>query len=64
MAIRSLTYTDIPLAKRQETASKALDRLRERLNDPSTNPEQLPLLTQQLAKLEQWASDPLPEEGT
>jgi hypothetical protein len=61
MAIRSLTYTDIPAAKRQETASRALERLRERINDPSTDPERVDQLKQQLVKLEQWASDTLPE---
>ena len=61
MGIRSLTYLDIPAAKRQENASRALARLRDRVNDPMNSPEQTVQLSQQIAKLEQWASGTLKE---
>ncbi len=65
MAVRSLTYLDIPAVKRQESASKALQRLRDRINDPLTSPEQSEQLRQQLAKLEQWSNGTIPQqEGT
>lgn len=60
MAIRSLTYLDIPASKRQETASKAVARLRDRVNDPTTSPDQRALLMSQLAKMEQWVSGTIP----
>jgi hypothetical protein len=56
MAIRSLTYTDIPLAQRRESAAKTLERIKERINDPVVTPELRQQLTQQLVKLEQWAN--------
>ncbi len=59
MAIRSLTYLDIPAAKRQETASRALSRLRERLADPTLGPDQVRQLSEQASHLEGWASGKL-----
>lgn len=60
MAVRSMTYLDIPAAKRQETASKVISRLRERQNDPLTTPEQAQQLTDRVTQLELWASGKLP----
>lgn len=62
MAIRSLTYLDIPAAKRQETASKTMGRLRERINDPLASTEQRILLAEQLARMEQWVGGTIPGE--
>jgi hypothetical protein len=56
MAVRSLTYLDIPAAKRQETANKVISRLRERLNDPLTTPDQALLLAERVSQLEKWAN--------
>ena len=58
MGIRSLTYLDVPLKRRKESAGKALARIRERLNDPTTPPEQAEKLRVQMAAMEQWAADP------
>ena len=56
MAIRSLTYLDIPAAKRQEAASRALARLQERLGDPTLNPDQAQQLKEQAKRLKGWSS--------
>lgn len=60
MAVRSFTYLDIPAAKRQETATKVISRLRENLNDPTTTSDQAARLTQRVAVLEQWANGTIP----
>ena len=60
MAVRSMTYLDIPAAKRQETANRVISRLRERQNDPLTTPEQVQQLTDRITQLELWASGQLP----
>lgn len=54
MTIRSLTYTDIPLARRTDSASKARMRLQERLSDHSLNESQRSDLMAQLERLNKW----------
>lgn len=63
MAVRSLTYLDIPVAKRQESAARILSRFRERINDPLTTPEQAGQIAEQIAKLEHWVRGTIPTEG-
>ncbi len=66
MAVRSLTYLDIPAAKRQETALKVIGRLKERLNDPLVTSDQATLLSERVKQLELWANGTIPtnpEEG-
>ena len=56
MAIRSLTYHNIPVTKRHESAARALTRLRERLGDATLTVEQAQQLQAQVARLEGWIS--------
>jgi len=63
MAIESLTYLDIPVAKRRIAAVKAGMTLHRRLCDPNITPEQVELLRGRLVDLEKWASNAPEEEG-
>jgi len=60
MAVRSLTYLDIPSARRRENAASAIMRLRERIADPLTTPEQSQKLRDQLVVMEQWINGTIP----
>lgn len=62
MAIRSLSYLDIPSSRRQEAAARSLGMLRERLGDPSLSPEQAQALKERMATLEKWTSGTLEEQ--
>lgn len=62
MAIRSLTYLDIPAGKRKDSASKIINKVREQLNDPLTTVEQAQKLQDRLILLEQWANGSIPTE--
>jgi len=63
MAIRSLTYLDIPVNKRRESAARTMARLHDRLNDPVLEEESRQRLLQEKAKIEQWVLGTLPNEG-
>jgi hypothetical protein len=63
MAIQSLTYLDIPVAKRKDAAAKASTLIRERLCDPLVTPAQAQKMMARLQQLEQWALDVSPSEG-
>lgn len=57
MTIRTLTYKDIPSARRREAASKSKLRLQERLADRSLTEEQRSDLLDHLATLDKWLTD-------
>lgn len=57
MAIKTLTYLDIPSQQRRSQAASALNRVKERLNDPTLDRDQRVKLMEQMAKLNNWASD-------
>jgi len=61
MAIRSLTFLDIPASKRRDSAARALIRLQERMGDPSLNPEQRQQLKDQATRLEGWVAGRSPQ---
>lgn len=61
MAIRSLTFLDIPASKRRESASRALIRLQERLGDNTLSEDQRQQLKDQATRLEGWVAGRSPQ---
>ncbi len=62
MAIKKLTYTDIPSSLRAKAAGEAQRRLQAVLSDPVATSEQRELARRQQGVLRQWASGTLPSE--
>ncbi len=62
MTIQSLTYQDLPAPKRRASANKALQRLREQLNNTALSPEQVSEYKAQMERVEKWAAGTL-EKG-
>jgi hypothetical protein len=62
MTIQSLTYQDLPATKRRASAHKALQRLREQLNNTALSPEQTSEYKAQMVRIEKWAAGTL-EKG-
>ena len=62
MTIQSLSYQDISASKRQASANKALQRLREQINTTAPNSDQLADYKAQMVRIEKWAAGTL-EKG-
>ena len=62
MAIESMTYLNVPVAKRKASAARATQFIQERLCDPTVSPEQAAKMRDRLKVLEQWATE-TPKEG-
>lgn len=56
MAIKTLTYQDIPASQRRKTANAALSRLREHLSDPTVTNEQGQKMRDRIMHLENWVA--------
>jgi len=60
MAIQSLSYLNIPEARRREMGSKALQRVYEALHDPMLSEEQRGRMQERIERLNQWVAGTLP----
>ena len=60
MAIKHVSYLDIPAPKRQKMAAQSVGRIREQLNDPTISPEAVDQLMTKLSNLEKWVRGELP----
>ena len=61
MALKHLTYLDIPPAKRKATATKAIIRLKETLSNPALTSEQKDAIHNRLAHLSKWVAGARPQ---
>jgi len=59
MAHKRLTYKDIPIGRRKETATKALGKLKEALSNPVLTPEQDVTLRARIDHINKWAAGKL-----
>lgn len=59
MTIQSLTYKDVPAAKRRSSAARAIQQLREKINNPGLSEDQIAKLKAELANLEKWSAGTL-----
>jgi hypothetical protein len=59
MTIQSLTYQDLPAAKRRVSANKTLQRLREQLSNSALSLEQVLAYKAQMERVEKWAAGTL-----
>jgi hypothetical protein len=60
MAIKHLTYLDIPPDKRQAAAKKSRERLRGLLGNPTLTPSQVSSISDQMVRLDKWERGELP----
>jgi hypothetical protein len=60
MAIRRLTYLEIPLAKRKAAANRVREQVRAALMNPFLATEQKAALVYQIDRITQWETGVLP----
>lgn len=66
MAVRRMTYLDLPAKKRRETSQRAIQRLQEQLIDPTLSSEQATKIRDRITHLQGWMAGTLSveQEGT
>lgn len=62
MAVRRMTYLDLPPAKRRETSQRFIQRLQEQLIDPTLAPEQADKIRGRITHLQGWMAGTLSVE--
>jgi hypothetical protein len=60
MAVKHMSYRDLPSPVRKIVAGKAIRQARESLSNPTLTPEQVAKVQERITRLQQWTNGTIP----